>query len=621
MKRFVSLLLALCLLVPFAAPGARAADGVLDAVGVVQTLGIITGDGDGNLNLDKNVTRAEFAKMLVAASAYKDSTGSGAGYSLFKDLKSGHWAAGYVKVCVENGWFQGYMDGTFRPNNPITLEEAAAVSLRLLGYTAADLPGSYPDAQLSKFEALNLHSGFTTARGQAMSRRDCAHLFSNLISTRTKEGQFYGAALGYTLDQDGKLDYAALVSKDTEGPYTLSGSLDSLLPFPAASATVYRNGAAASPDDASPYDVCYYNAPLHTVWLYSNRVTGLFTAASPSKAAPTAVTVAGVEYQIESSTAAYKLSTQGPYTLGQTVTLLLGMDGGVADVYDPAAASTVYYGVIHAAEVLSVTDANGSVSASRAVRVACTDGVERSFTVSDVSLNVGSPVRVDYNAAQPLTRLDSGRLSGKVDAKGTVFAGRVFAPDVEILDTDKYGASKRIYPGRLAGCTLSRDNVLYCQTNTRGEITHLLLRDATGDCASFGLVLDVSQTVSLSVNSSFRCLIDGKETVYNFSSAAFPVSKNNAARLIYDKDGQVVEMRNLSRYTLTGLDGAAAIAGGGASYSVAGDVQVYIARAGSYVPATLDSVRDTTAYSLSGYRDQFGNPAGGLIRLIVATPK
>jgi len=618
MKRFISLLLALCLLAPLAP--ARAADGVLDAVGVVQTLGIMTGDENGNLNLDRNVTRAEFAKMLVAASPYKDAAGGGTGYSMFKDLKSGHWAAGYVKICVDNGWFQGYMDGTFRPNNPITLEEAATVALRLLGYTAADLPGAYPGAQLSKFEALNLHSGFSTARGQAMSRRDCAHLFSNLISTKTKDGQFYGATLGYTLDKDGKLEYAALVSQDTEGPYTLTGSLDTLLPFPASSASVYRNGAAASPDDAAPYDICYYNAPLRTVWLYSNRVTGLFTAASPSKAAPTAVTVAGVEYQIESSTASYKLSTQGPYTLGQTVTLLLGMNGGVADVYDPAAAASVFYGVVKATSVQSVTDANGAVSASYAVRVACTDGVERSFTTSDSTLVTGAPVRVDYSASQPVLRLTGNTLSGAVNAEGTSFAGRPFASGAEILDTDKYGAAKRIYPSRLAGCTLSEDNVLYCQTNTRGEITHLLLRDATGDCASFGLVLDASQNVSLSVSSSaFRCLIDGKETAYNFSSAAFPVSKG-AARFLYDADGQVVEMRNLSQLHLTSLDGLTAVANG-ASYPVAEDAQVYIARGTDYVQATLDSVRDSAAYSLTAYLDYLGNPAGRRIRILVAIPK
>jgi len=620
MKRFVALLLALCLFVPFATRPARAVDGALDAVGVVQTLGIITGDGSGSLALDRNVTRAEFAKMLVAASPYKDATGTGTGYSLFKDLKSNHWAAGYVKVCVENGWFQGYMDGTFRPNNPITLEEAATVALRLLGYTASDLPGAYPDAQLAKFEALNLHSGFSTARGQAMSRRDCAHLFTNLISTKTKEGQFYGASLGYTLDQDGKLDYAALVNQDTEGPFTLTGTLDALLPFPAASATVYRNGAASSPDSASPYDICYYNEPLRTVWLYSNRVTGLFTAASPSKAAPTAVTVAGVEYQIESSTASYKLSTQGPYSLGQTVTLLLGMNGGVADVCEPTGVASVFYGVVKSTSVQPVTDANGSVSANRTVRVACTDGVERSFTTSDLSLATGAPVRVDYNAAQPVFRLNENPLSGSVDANGSSFAGRLFASDVEILDTDKYGAAKRVYPSRLAGCKLSKENVLYCQTNTRGEITHLLLRDATGDCASFGLVLDASQSVALSVSSSsFRCLIDGKETAYNFSSTVFPVSRG-AARLVYNADGQVVEMRNLAQLSLSSLDGLNATAAG-ASYPVAEDAQVYIARGGSYVAATIDSVRDTVAYSLTAYLDNLGNPAGGRIRILVATPK
>ncbi len=47
---------------------------VSESSGEVQTiraLGIMTGDSAGNLNLGGNVTRAQFAKMLVNASSYK----------------------------------------------------------------------------------------------------------------------------------------------------------------------------------------------------------------------------------------------------------------------------------------------------------------------------------------------------------------------------------------------------------------------------------------------------------------------------------------------------------------------------------------------------------------------
>ena len=38
----------------------------------------------------------------------------------FKDVAENMWYAEYIKFAVQNGWINGYSDGTFRPNNPIT---------------------------------------------------------------------------------------------------------------------------------------------------------------------------------------------------------------------------------------------------------------------------------------------------------------------------------------------------------------------------------------------------------------------------------------------------------------------------------------------------------------------
>lgn len=110
-----------------AAPSYAAGD---NAVQMVQALGILDGT-----NLTGAVSRAEFANMLVAASSYKDSiSGEGSGYSLFKDVKSGHWASEYIRCAVSEGWMTGYTDGTFRPDQTVKLEEACSAVLKLLGY-------------------------------------------------------------------------------------------------------------------------------------------------------------------------------------------------------------------------------------------------------------------------------------------------------------------------------------------------------------------------------------------------------------------------------------------------------------------------------------------------------
>ena len=122
------------------------------ALETVRALGIMAGDSQGNLNLSSAVTRAEFVTMMTAASSYKDTVGSGYGVSLFKDVKSSHWASEYIRLAVEQNWMTGYTDGTFRPGRTITLEEACTALLRLLGSDSSSLAGSFPTALLSKAE-------------------------------------------------------------------------------------------------------------------------------------------------------------------------------------------------------------------------------------------------------------------------------------------------------------------------------------------------------------------------------------------------------------------------------------------------------------------------------------
>ena len=80
MKKLISLLLAAVMLTG-SLPAALAASDTSDSVieQVVRAAEIMVGDSSGNMNLGNTVTRAEYAKMLVCASAYKDQV-SGASY-------------------------------------------------------------------------------------------------------------------------------------------------------------------------------------------------------------------------------------------------------------------------------------------------------------------------------------------------------------------------------------------------------------------------------------------------------------------------------------------------------------------------------------------------------------
>lgn len=617
-KRLLSLLAALALVLSLAAPVALAADEDT-MLETVRVLGILSGDENGNLNLSAPVTRAEFVKMMTAASTYKDSVGSSTA-SLFTDVKSGHWASGYIKLAVEQGWVTGYVDGSFRPDNTITLEEACTALLRLLGYDSGSLAGSFPDAQLSKSKSIGLLDDLSAAQGQTLTRQDCVTLFYNLLTCQNSAGTVYGTTLGYTVT-NGEVDYATLVTNDTKGPYISSGGTVDL-PFGTDNVTVFRNGSRSDLSAVSQYDVYYYNENLRTVWVYSDRVTGTLTAVSPSSAAPTSVTVAGGTYTLGTSTSIYQFSNQGSFTTGDTVTLLLGMNGEVVSAVTAAESDSVYYGVVlsssKAASTSTTSDSGASVQAT--TEVACSDGVARTFYHSGAAYAAGRLVSVTVNGDGTTIKSlsTSSTLTGTFSGDGTSVAGYDLADSVEILDTDSNGGYVRIYPDRLAGVQLKSGDVRYYSLDANGDIDRMILDEVTGDTLTYVYITSAGSTVDeMNVSGTYTYLQDGVSTTIS-GSTAYNISMGGA--LIQYDGSQIKSFRQLSSVRLTELHDLYAMADN-QKYLLDGNVQVLLKDNGStgteYYLTTLSEINGKD-YTLTGWYDDLGCSAGGRIRIIVA---
>ena len=616
-KRILSLLTALCLALSLAAPSALAADEDT-MLETVRVLGILSGDENGNLNLSASVTRAEFVKMMTAASTYKDSVGSSTA-SLFTDVKSGHWAVGYIKLAVEQGWVTGYVGGSFRPDNTITLEEACTALLRLLGYDSSSLAGSFPDAQLSKARAVGLLDDLSAVQGQTLTRQDCVTLFYNLLTAENSAGTVYGATLGYTIT-NGEVDYATLVTNDTKGPYVSSGgTID--LPFGTENVTVYRDGSRSDLSTLQAYDVYYYNENLRTVWIYSDRVTGTLTAVSPGSAAPTSVTVAGNSYELGTSSAVYQFSSQGSFSAGDTVTLLLGMNGEVVSAVTALESSGLYYGVVTSSERTAATSSttdSDTTSVQVVTTVACTDGVERTFYHDGSAQRTGRVVSVSTGQdGTTIKSLSEKNLSGKVNAAGTSFGGYAFADGVEILDVDDNGGYVRVYPPRIAGVTLEKTDVRYYTLDENGDIDPLILNEVTGDTLDYVYVTSAaSSSADMSTSGTYRYLLDGQSLTVS-GSTIYNISIGGAA-LLYE-DGAVSNFQHLEDVRLTELSDLSAMAGN-QKYALAEDVEVLLRDDDGDFHATTLSDINAEDYALTGWYDDLGFAAGGRIRIIVAVP-
>jgi hypothetical protein len=95
----------------------------------------VTGYPNGTFGGNKSITRAEFVAIAARFMNAK------AGTVTFTDVPSSNWAYQYISTAVAYGWINGYPDGSFKPNQPITRAEAMKIINTMLarGVDAAGL--------------------------------------------------------------------------------------------------------------------------------------------------------------------------------------------------------------------------------------------------------------------------------------------------------------------------------------------------------------------------------------------------------------------------------------------------------------------------------------------------
>lgn len=104
-----------------------------EAINYVQQRGIVEGYGDGTYRPDVVINRAEFTKIIIEAIYPGEAEGS----QCFPDVLD-EWYAKYVCFAKTKNIVFGYPDGMFRPENNISLVEAAKIVARAWGYDSAD---------------------------------------------------------------------------------------------------------------------------------------------------------------------------------------------------------------------------------------------------------------------------------------------------------------------------------------------------------------------------------------------------------------------------------------------------------------------------------------------------
>lgn len=114
------------------------------AISTLAKAGIVKGDPAGTYRPGDPITRAEMAAIIARFGDFKE------GGKTFNDI-SGHWAQKYIELAASNGWINGNPDGTFKPNNNITRAETVAMINRVLDRQTKDVSALLPVAQMTNW--------------------------------------------------------------------------------------------------------------------------------------------------------------------------------------------------------------------------------------------------------------------------------------------------------------------------------------------------------------------------------------------------------------------------------------------------------------------------------------
>jgi len=137
-NKILSLLITVAFLLTAAVPVFGAASDISghwaeDVINKWTGNGVISGYPDGTFKPENSITRAEFVKLVSKIFNYIDKSEAG-----FPDVNANDWYADVVSKAVASGIIVGDSNGNFRPNDPISRQEAAVVLTRAFKLEASD---------------------------------------------------------------------------------------------------------------------------------------------------------------------------------------------------------------------------------------------------------------------------------------------------------------------------------------------------------------------------------------------------------------------------------------------------------------------------------------------------
>lgn len=500
---------------------------------------------------------------------------------------------------------------SFIPQSTIT----SGTDVRMVYSTLGNGIVTYKDGEFSQIDVDN----------STVFYQDSAKVSSSVALSSIEMGD----TLRISYKSNGEIDYIMCTKGTTNGPLTVKSS-DWYSSFGAdgSTVTVMRDGVKSSVSDVKTNDIAYYLPELDIALVYSKKVTGIYEDAKPNKDAPTSVTVSGATYNIEGVDAFTKLSSNGTFNLGDTVTLLLGKSGDVADVATNSQLSDKVYGFLTATGTKQTT-VSGTAVTKPYVKITLPTGETCEYITTkdyDSIVNCAVSVTLTDGTATVSAITASKSTSGKFVWNGSYGKLGTDTVDanvniIEVSTTNSYETATiaTVFPQRINGVTLSASEILYAHKNSDGKVDALILNDTTGDMHTYGIMTKAkSNSSQMSVSGSYEYIANGNTYSVSTTNKAFSISSGQAAKITSDgksvtsitainkTDSGKISSVNGSKITIEQKD-----------YTMSDNVQIYLKKSYEYTMLNIDELKDIMSdYTATIYQDK-SESSGGRVRIIV----
>ena len=224
LKRTLSLALSATMLSSMMVAGAGAASYAdvssnhhQEAIAVMQAVGVMVGDQNGNFNPDKQVTRAEMAVVMSNLLGLKVEDFKNASIP-FTDVPE--WARPYVAACYAAGVTSGTSATTYGSNDPVTAVQASLMMMKALGYFqySGDFGQDWLVETTKTGSTAGLFGGVKNGAREALTRNDVAQMVLNTLKADVVVAEKNGSdiTVGDIIISGGKATYTARVSTDSD---------------------------------------------------------------------------------------------------------------------------------------------------------------------------------------------------------------------------------------------------------------------------------------------------------------------------------------------------------------------------------------------------------------------